>query len=246
MKAAPNILIVDDSEANISFLEIVFRELNANIITTESGIEALKVVKKYKISLALIDIIMPTMNGFELATKINEDKSIKNIPIVFITASYSSKEIITEGFRCGAVDFIFKPFDIQLLISKINMFLELFAYQEQLLMSEKVLSEKQNTLNEAQSLAHVGSWKWDMATNSVSWSDEIFRIFDLNPDTYDGKPESLLKIIHPDDKDSFRSNMEQNILSGNTIPLEYRIIRTDGEVRTLFAKGKTKNSRIPF
>lgn len=239
VKSAPNILIVDDSDSNIAFLEIVFRELNVNIITAESGLQALEKVKKHKISLALIDIIMPNMNGFELAMKINEDKSLKNIPVLFITASYSSKEIITEGFKCGAVDFLFKPFDIQLLISKIKMFLELFTYQEQLLQSEKILSEKQNILNEAQSLAHVGSWKWDLSSNTALWSDEMYRIFDLNPDTYDDKPESLLKIIHPDDKDSFAKNMEENIQSGNTTPLEYRIIRSDGEVRTIFAKGRT-------
>ena len=103
--------------------------------------------------------------------------------------------------------------------------------------AEEALQMSQRTLFEAQKLAHVGSWHWDLQTNKVDWSPEIYRITGLEPDTYDGSPDVFLEIVHPDDKEAFTEVMNKTLGRGETTPLEYRVVRPDGSVRTVSATG---------
>ena len=103
--------------------------------------------------------------------------------------------------------------------------------------AEEALRESEAGLAEAQRISQVGSWVWDLVTNTTTWSPEMYRIFGLSPDTYDGKPETLLKMVHPDDREHFDRIMEANLTRGETRPLEYRIIRPDGVERQVSARG---------
>ncbi len=103
--------------------------------------------------------------------------------------------------------------------------------------AEEALEMSRKTLIEAQRLAHVGSWHWDLQTNKVEWSPEIYRITGLDPETYDGSPDLFLEIVHPDDKEAFIEVMNKTRSQGGTTPLEYRVVRPDGSVRTVFATG---------
>jgi len=104
--------------------------------------------------------------------------------------------------------------------------------------AEELLQKSQVNLNNAQQIAHLGSWEWDMKTNTINFSDELFRIFGLNPETSIINVDSLLKYIHPDDKKFYLSNLENSSLKGVSAPFEYRIVRPDGKVRNLHASGK--------
>ncbi|MEI7990361.1 MAG: PAS domain S-box protein, partial [Chloroflexota bacterium] len=103
--------------------------------------------------------------------------------------------------------------------------------------ADDALRESQASLAEAQSVAHIGSWEWDMVSNTVKWSDEMYRIFGFRLGVFDGKPETLLKVIHPDDRAIYVKNMEECLTRGVTLPLEYRVVHPDGTVRTLYADG---------
>jgi PAS domain S-box-containing protein len=103
--------------------------------------------------------------------------------------------------------------------------------------AEEALEMSRRTLFEAQRLAHVGSWHWDLQANKVDWSPEIYRITGLDPDTYDGSPDVFLELVHPDDKAAFTEVMGKTLSQRETSPLEYRLIRPDGSVRTVYATG---------
>lgn len=103
--------------------------------------------------------------------------------------------------------------------------------------AEEELQKSQFNLNNAQHMAHMGSWEWDMKTNTVNFSDELFRIFGLSAETSLINADSLLEYIHPDDKEFYLSNLENSSLKGESVPFEYRIVRSDGEVRNLHASG---------
>jgi PAS domain S-box-containing protein len=104
--------------------------------------------------------------------------------------------------------------------------------------AEEGLQESEANLAEAQRIAHIGSWEWDMVSLEVRWSNEMYRIFDSSPDTYDGRPESLLKVIHPDDVKLFTSSMDINPSGGNLPSFEYRVIHKDGLIHNVFAHGR--------
>lgn len=103
--------------------------------------------------------------------------------------------------------------------------------------ADELLKNSQERLMIAQRIAHLGSWEWNMITNSLNCSDEMFRIFGINPSKFGNTIDALLDYIHPDDKESFITNLANSSLNGDSEPFEYRIIREDGEIRYMAASG---------
>jgi PAS domain S-box-containing protein len=122
----PNILIVDDSQEMLAFMELVLKTAKAKIITANSGSKALSLIRNKELALAIVDVQMPDMNGYALALKINENRIGAIVPIIFLTAVYQDQAEIMKGYHSGAVDYIFKPVNKGILLSKINVFLELY------------------------------------------------------------------------------------------------------------------------
>jgi PAS domain S-box-containing protein len=147
-----NILIVDDIDVNLRLLVEIFKKLDVNLILAMSGQEALGKIKDEEIALALIDVQLPQMDGFELAAKIQNDSIYHKIPIIFITA-YQKNEIEQERYyESGAVDFIQKPFRKNILLSKVNVFLELYRQKQQIREQTLNIEEKANNLKELNNL----------------------------------------------------------------------------------------------
>jgi len=122
----PNILIVDDLRTNIMALSMILRKVDANLLSAQSGNEALSIVLEEEITLILLDVNMPEMDGFEVASFLKEDEKTKHIPIIFVTAMDRDDKNSIKGYNSGAVDFIYKPIDPFILLSKINVFLDLW------------------------------------------------------------------------------------------------------------------------
>lgn len=148
-KYLPNILIVDDHEDSLTYLEILMRTHNVNIIKSFSGKEALSKIIGIKIALAIIDVQMPLMNGFELALLIKKQQKSQFIPIIYLTAYYKETENVRKGYETGAVDYLIKPIDKTIILSKINVFLELDRNKYQILNDkfnlEKIIQEYELT-----------------------------------------------------------------------------------------------------
>lgn len=133
MHALPNILIVDDNSTNLLYLEIILRNIPAKLIKALSGAEALTLVKDQELSLAILDVQMPEMNGYELAVLLNEDRSENKVPIIFLTANFPENSRVLEGYKAGAVDYIVKPLNEIILISKIKIFLEMYWQKQRII-----------------------------------------------------------------------------------------------------------------
>ena len=114
----PKILIVDDLEQNLTLLEAILRKCDAEIIKASRGKEALEKLNDHVFSLALLDVLMPEMDGFQLAEKIRQDNDHALLPIIFISANNLDDLSIAKGYKSGAVDYIVKPFKKEILISK--------------------------------------------------------------------------------------------------------------------------------
>src|SRR5688572_20160485 len=110
MDQKANILIVDDMPENLLALEAVLASLEQNIVTATSGEEALRQVLKYDFAVIVLDIMMPTVDGFETAALIRQRERSKHTPIIFLTAMAHGEEQMRRGYQLGAVDFIYKPF----------------------------------------------------------------------------------------------------------------------------------------
>jgi len=146
MNDKPNVLIVDDKPENLVALEVVLRELDLNIVKASNGNEALKATLHHDFALALLDIQMPEMDGYELASILREEEKTSRLPFIFISAVYTSNLNVFKGYEQGAFSFITKPFQKEILINKVNFFIEkyqqeaaLFALNEELKNSNKEL-----------------------------------------------------------------------------------------------------------
>ncbi len=143
-KKSPTILIVDDNEINI---DILLGALNKyDIIAALSGKEALDIVKKEKVDLILLDIMMPTLDGYEVCKILKNSDKYSNIPIIFLTAKNETDDI-KKGFEYGAIDYIVKPFNPSELDIRINTHLELLSYKNNL--EQKVTTAiEENRINQ--------------------------------------------------------------------------------------------------
>jgi len=141
MKSLPNLLIVDDTEINLTLLESIIRKVEVNLIRALSGTEALEKTREVDLALAIIDVRMPGMDGYELALKINKKRSGAKVPIIFLTANYFDETEVFKGYDSGAIDYIIKPVNRRILLSKISVFLDLFN-QKQIIIRDATLLKK--------------------------------------------------------------------------------------------------------
>lgn len=128
----PKILIIDDISDNLVTLRLNLRSLNVDVIAAQSGKEALIQVKQTDFAVMIIDIQMPDMNGFQTAERIRQGRRNRHTPIIFLTAIYQDQNSVYKGYRSGAVDYITKPFNREILLSKVRVFLELDRIKNEL------------------------------------------------------------------------------------------------------------------
>ncbi len=137
------ILLVDDREDNLTSIEAIFSGDDYDFVKANSGKEALKILlKEQDFNLILMDVKMPGLSGFETASLIYEREKLRKIPIIFITAHSYSDEIIYEGYKTGAVDYIYKPIKPQLLKAKVSVFIDLYRKTEELMRQELILKNE--------------------------------------------------------------------------------------------------------
>ena len=121
-----NLLIVNDLSDNLLALEAVVRQQGRTVFQASSGEKALALLLEHEFSLAILDVQMPGMNGFELAELMRGTEKTRHIPIVFVTAAGKESNYAFKGYETGAVDFLYKPLDVQAVQSKVNVFVELY------------------------------------------------------------------------------------------------------------------------
>jgi signal transduction histidine kinase len=140
------ILLVDDNQNNLFTLRsLLENHIQADIVEARSGKEALLILMRQDIHLILLDIQMPEMDGFEVAEQIRSRKKTRHIPIVFLTAAYKAEEFRYRGYAVGAADYLTKPLDPSLLLSRVNLYLR-FIEQDRAHRSELEKKVQERTM----------------------------------------------------------------------------------------------------
>jgi two-component system sensor histidine kinase/response regulator len=125
-------LVVDDVPENIIALRALLESDDVEILAAQSGQQALEIMLEYDIALAILDVRMPGMNGFELAEFMRGAERTRDIPIFFVTAGSRDEERLFRGYEAGAVDFIYKPIEPDILKNKASVFFQLHRQKQQL------------------------------------------------------------------------------------------------------------------
>ncbi len=128
----PSVLLVDDTPANLLALRAVLTPLDVRLVEASSGEEALRHLAHETFAVALLDVQMPTMDGFELARRLRASPEGRELPIIFLTAIHRDEEYARRGYASGAADYITKPFDVDVLRARVRAFVDLFHQRERL------------------------------------------------------------------------------------------------------------------
>jgi signal transduction histidine kinase len=128
----PNVLLVDDVEANLVVLEALLGGMDCELVRASTGNEALRQLLKREYAVMLLDVQMPGMDGFEVARYARDNPNTREVPIIFLTAMNSSDENLLRGYGTGAVDFLSKPINPEVLRAKVRVFLELWVGRRRL------------------------------------------------------------------------------------------------------------------
>jgi signal transduction histidine kinase len=142
------ILLVDDQPANLFALEKVLGKLEVEVLKAQSGNEALELTLDNDFALILLDVQMPEMDGYEVATFLRSEERTEQIPIIFITAINREEHFELDGYKSGAVDFMFKPINDEILVSKVKAFLDFYQTKAKLIKANIELEESAKKANE--------------------------------------------------------------------------------------------------
>lgn len=150
-----NLLIVDDKPENIIALEAVLDQQDINIISTTSPNEALRICWEKDIALALVDVQMPGMNGFELVEILKSNAKTQDIMVIFVTAISLEVKYALKGLNAGAIDYLYKPLDPYVTSAKVNSFIQLIRNQREIKDKNQQLEKFQKELIKAKNEAEL-------------------------------------------------------------------------------------------
>jgi len=144
-----NILMVDDSATNLMALESILQGPDRNLVTASSGEDALRYLLNNEVAVILMDVYMPGLDGLETAELIRGRERSKNIPIIFLTADSTGGRHLSRGYSLGAVDYILKPVEPDILRTKVAVFVELFKKTQEVRQQAELLEQKNLELENA-------------------------------------------------------------------------------------------------
>jgi two-component system sensor histidine kinase/response regulator len=164
MENSVKCLLVDDLEENLLALSALLQRPGVEILTAQSGSQALELLLVHDVALAFLDVQMPEMDGFELAELMRGSERTRQIPIIFVTAGARDQHRLFKGYESGAVDFLFKPIEPHILQNKADVFFQLHRHKQQLALE---LREKTETLRLNEMLTAVLSHDLRSPLNAV-------------------------------------------------------------------------------
>jgi PAS domain S-box-containing protein len=185
------ILLVDDVPENLRTLEAVLSPLGFPLVSASSGDQALRLLLERDFALILLDVLMPGLNGLETARIIKQRERTRETPVVFLTAARDEVRDIIRGYGIGAVDYVLKPFDAELLRSKVAVFVELEA-------SRRALKRSEAFLRGAFEAAPVGKTVLDQQRRIVRSNPAFAALVGAEPAELQGV--SIVELCHPEDR----------------------------------------------
>ncbi|HVU79604.1 MAG TPA: PAS domain S-box protein [Gaiellaceae bacterium] len=235
----PSLLVVDDRAENLVAVRAILEPLGHELVTAGSGAEALRILlHRDDFAVILLDVQMPELDGFETAAVIKERERTSTIPIVFLTALSKDEQHVFRGYEVGAVDYVFKPLDGELLRAKVSVFVELWEKNRQIReqaaqLAEQELAELRRTSAEqyrqlADAMPQI-VWTSDAHGNATYYNRRWFEYTGMSHDEV--SEDAWSRFTHPDDLPSVLAQRERTLGTTDIFEVEYRFRAVDGTYR---------------
>jgi diguanylate cyclase (GGDEF)-like protein len=220
-KNQPLILIADDDPTQLLLTRQTLENEGYRVTAAENGLEALESFKKQQPDMVLLDVMMPEMNGFETCQAIRDLPRNKEIPVLMITG-LEDLDSINQAYDSGATDFITKPLNWLILSQRVRYMLRASLAMDKVKRSEELLAH-------AQTIAKLGNWEWDFHRDEMQWSAEVFRLLAASPSRTTPTMETLLDLIHHDDREAFKEAIKHVRSAREKVELKLRTADNNNE-----------------
>jgi hypothetical protein len=231
-----NILLVDDKLENLIALEAILERLGAKLVKATSGEEALRSLLHQDFAVILLDVQMPGIDGFETATLIRSRGRSRHTPIIFLTAFSSSNQMLFKGYALGAVDYLLKPIDTNILTSKVTVFVELFkktqAIEQQAAQLTAINAELRQSEERFRSLSTcspIGIFETD-TQGRCKYTNPCYQEI-CGWSLAESLEKSWLECVHPEDQEQAIASWSAYIHEGREYSTEFRFKNTDDSPR---------------
>lgn len=254
---AVDILVVDDQPEDLAAMLAVLSAPDINVVTAASGAEALKHLLRQDFAVIVLDVLMPEMDGFELATLIKSRERSQHTPMVFLTADATDVKRLYRAYSVGAIDYLQKPVDPEIIRAKVAVFVELFRKDRRILDQAKTLRESERRERDLQiaelklaaerryhNLAEaVPQIVWTSTpAGTIDYSNRHFIEYSgLTPAR--AKNHGFLDLAHPDDAAKSRAAFEAALARGEEFTFHCRLRRYDGVFRWHSCRGVPERER---
>lgn len=236
MKSASNnkelVLFIDDDVGLRDLARHILEAQGFLVVTADSGRHGLRVFDERKPDIVMLDVMMPDQNGFDVCNALRRLPQGKHTPILMIT-SLDDVESINRAYDAGATDFVTKPLNWPLLSHRLRYMLRSSHAMED-------LAKSRENLADAQRLAGLSSWEWDLEKNIVLWSKEIYYSFGISEDAVNSSSESFWSLIHPDDREAVKDAFVAAIKAEKPYNQDYRIVLPNGATQIIHLQGRTE------
>ncbi len=226
------ILLVDDREENLIALEAVLAPLGHHLVRADSGVAALRALLRHDFACILLDVDMPELDGFETARLIKQRARSRHVPIVFVTALPEDDRQVFQGYSVGAVDYIFKPIDPDILRSKVGVFVDLWDKNRLLREQELLALERANETRYGQLADAMPQIVWSADVNGTAtyFNHRWFEYTGMTPAEAAASPWSA--VVHVEDLPGWLSKLS----SSDAFEHEVRLRGADGTHRWHLAR----------
>jgi PAS domain S-box-containing protein len=233
MPAEPiKILAVDDIEANLVALDAALDLPGVELVKAAGSVQALELLLHEDFALALLDVQMPEIDGFELAELMRSTERTRGVPIIFLTAIATDERRRFRGFETGAVDYLHKPLDVQILRSKVAVFVELARQRKELARQRDELGAALGRLRAHGDNSPLAVLELDADLRIVTWAEGARRLFGQDAAAMLGTRMEDAPFLVSDTSPEFLAGMRQLLNGGDHRELQkHRFRRADGAIR---------------
>jgi PAS domain S-box-containing protein len=225
-----SILLVDDHLPNLVALEGALEPLGQRLVKARSGTEALKRLAEEDFAAILLDVQMPELDGYQTARLIKTQERARHVPLLFLTASQRDERQVLRGYSQGAVDYLLKPVDPDVLRAKVAVFVDVYQRQEQLRRREARLREQERDLLVRQTEAHSRAvleamphavWNSGM-DDSQAWCNPAWMKLRGGQQPM-ASGEAFLEAVHPDEREAVEASWRESLRTGHPWEAQHRM-----------------------
>ena len=239
------VLLVDDHGQNLQALEAILEPLSVETVRAMSAEEVLRRVLSEEFAVILLDVQMPGTDGIEIARLLKTREKSRATPIIFLTALDHDRRRVTSAYQSGAVDYITKPLDPDMLRAKVASFVEMHsrreegAYRERRRYADAAIKESEERYRLVAMATNDVIWDWNLLTNVQLWNEQAFAVFRYSREEVEDDISWWEDRVHPEDRERVIEGMKAVIADplGHVWRDEYRFRLGDDSWATFLDRG---------